>query len=765
MEYVEGKPLRALLEAGALAESEALAYAIQLASALDHAHSRGILHRDIKPENAIVDAAGVAKLVDFGIAKTLAADTEAPTAITSPGMFVGTLKYAPPEVLSGLPASRQSDLYSFGVMLYEMACGQTPFDGMAAMAAVGAILHGERAAVRSINAAVSEGLAEVIARSMQREPEARFASATEMLQALQAVRDSGGAPSAARSPAVEVPALAVLEFTNVTRDPAVDWLGVGIVETLEGELRKLSGLQVVSRGRAQQVIRGLRLDLEEPAGLVKLGNRLQAKWVATGSFQRAGNRIRVTTRLVDVPAGETVPIEKDDGVWDDLFDVQDRVVAALVHALDVGGGATEARPQPAGVPSLDAYEHYANGRRAMHELGQGSLVEAKQHFERALALDPHYALAYSGLGSVYALTCIQTSNAEDFARGRQYLERALELDAELGEPYPWLCYIYSRTGEAEKALAAGERGVKFQPDLQIAYYFYGVSLLGAVESGLGSYQKALDNLQQAFILEPQMGAQWIVAAMAALMAGQYEAVRQYSERALQIEKAPNARFRFVSGLTMLGFAHTRQLAWDAGRRYHREAIESLRSSEHVYRDVFTTLSACGLGELELRTRQPEEALTHFRHAWRIVKEKPRMSGNVRLGIRAQAGMAAAYADLGERERAEQHLAEASARMVDLSISSWTFDTMLLQLHYSLASAQLRLGLADEAVVSLSRAIDTGFANRAWFETDPEWESLRERKDYRQLGERLRNIPPETIDLSRLPALDSSVSNAGTAPPS
>ena len=161
MEYIDGKSLRSRLNDGPQPESEVIEFGLQLASALDHAHSRGILHRDIKPENVIVDAAGAAKLVDFGIAKTFspdAGDAEAETEITRQGMFVGTVKYAAPEVLSGQPASRQSDLYSLGVTLFELACGRTPFEGQAGLGAVGAILHGERPAVRDVIASNSKCL-------------------------------------------------------------------------------------------------------------------------------------------------------------------------------------------------------------------------------------------------------------------------------------------------------------------------------------------------------------------------------------------------------------------------------------------------------------------------------------------------------------------------------------------------------------------------------------------------------------------------------
>jgi tetratricopeptide (TPR) repeat protein len=313
-------------------------------------------------------------------------------------------------------------------------------------------------------------------------------------------------------------------------------------------------------------------------------------------------------------------------------------------------------------------------------------------------------------------------------------------------------------GETEKCLAAGEQGVRLQPDLSMAHYFYAGCLVVTVEAGLGNYQKGMDGLTQALILEPQIGVQWMVAGFGALLTGQYAAAQWLFEGAAHIEKTPNPRYRFVGASSMLGFVQTRQLSWDAARRCHQESIAAMRSTAHVYRDAFTALSACGLGEIELRNEQPQLALTHFRHAWRILQEQPRMLGNVRLGIRSQAGMAAAYAALEENEKAERHLSEATSRMGALNVGSWIWDTLLCQLHYSVASAQLRLGFTSDAVNSLCRAIDTGLADASWLALDPEWRPLRERSDFRQLVERVRLIPPVVIDLSRIPSLESATSN-------
>jgi tetratricopeptide (TPR) repeat protein len=369
-----------------------------------------------------------------------------------------------------------------------------------------------------------------------------------------------------------------------------------------------------------------------------------------------------------------------------------------------------------------------------------------------------HALAFSGLGSAYAMSYIHTSSPENLRLARQNLDRAIELDGELGEPYPFLCYIYYRLGESKRALEMGEKGVKLQSDLAQAHYFYGAVQFMALELGLGNCQRAIDSMTVAIRLDPRAGSQWMIAGSAALCRSQYSTAQRLFERALRLETNPNVPRRFVGASCMLGFVYSRQLAWEDARRCHLNSIESMRGIEHVYRDVVISLSACGLGEIELRLGHPEESLARFRHAWRLVKEEARMIGNRRIGIRAQVGMAAAYARSGDREKAGWHLAEALSRLPSVEPGSWIFDTSFAELHYAIACAQLGLNLIEEAVASLSSAVDTGFSDIAWLQADPEWKPLHTKHQYRELVERMRLIPQVTIDIDSFPA-DTPISSS------
>src|SRR5262249_30191239 len=153
-----------------------------------------------------------------------------------------------------------------------------------------------------------------------------------------------------------------------------------------------------------------------------------------------------------------------------------------------------------------------------------------------------------------------------------------------------------------------------------------------VERGLTTYQQAIDSLVQATVLDPRVGPAWLMAGSVALEAGRFAAAELFFDRARRVETMPPTPFHFFGALTMLGFVYSRQFDWERALKHHTQSLESLRDTQHVYRNVFVTLSACGLGEIELRSGRPEEALTRFRHGWRIVKEEPRMGGNTRLGI-------------------------------------------------------------------------------------------------------------------------------------
>lgn len=742
MEYIAGRSLKDELAGGPLPLARLTEYAGQLAEALDHAHRRGILHRDIKSANVYLSAENTIKLLDFGLAKAIQESEETKSQLTAPDTWVGTLHYCPPEVLAGRSAGVRSDIYSLGVVLYEMATGLLPFAGLEGNALVAAILRGSVPPLRQRNPAVPAALSQIIERAMASHAEQRFARASELVSALREI-ESGKISTAAEPTAAAPPSMAVLEFQNISGDASMDWLGTGLAETLTTDLKKVKRVRVVSREKVQEAKRRRGQKEDEAAGLHEIGRELGVRWLVTGSFQRAGDRLRITPRLLEVETGEVVATSKIDGNWQDVFALQDRVVSELMSAVQVNLDSSDleriAAPETL---RLEAYQHFVQGRIKHNEFGKNSLEEARQHFERAIALDPQYAMAHSALGFTYAMRYIHRTDSEDLTRALGYLERALEIDPELGDPYPYLCYVYMRQGKLDQAIAAGQKGVNRQPDLVYSHYFLACAYMIGEEIGRDGYQAAVQNYLKGTEVEPQYFADWLNLGWVALMAGEYEHAERFLMKSLELERSGRAFLKGFGAEALLGSVWLRRGQWEKARETNLQSLKSLESVDSVYREAFMANSACGLGDIDLRERKPEAALAEFRKAFRICKEFPRMLGNDRALIRAQAGMAAAYAALGDRASAQSATGEAVERLDRVSNhpETWVWELSVPQLSYALATAYRRLEDAGHAFDLLEHAVATGWRDPHWLENDPEMGVLRDHPRFQKLLADLRNRP-------------------------
>jgi len=740
MEYVDGKNLKEQLAAGPVTQECLVGYATKIADALEHAHHRGILHRDIKPANIVLTPDGEPKLLDFGLAKLLKSEEVTESGLTAPGNWMGTLQYCAPEVLCGHAFDRRSDLYSLGIVLYEMACGRSPFEGLDGGALVSAILSGESPPAAERNPLISPALDQLIARVMAVHPDKRLQSAAELSMALRELA-RGVAPEAdvVKSPSV----LAVLDFQNISHDPAMDWLGTGLAETLTADLKKLKLVSVMSRERIQEAAQRYGVPTTGRASLIRLGRELGARWLVTGSYQRAGERLRIVPHVVEVATGEVVVTAKLDGNWEEIFTLQDRVVADVMAALEVKlDSRSIERIAPPETLHLEAYEQYAQGRQQFHMLGKESLERARHHLERAVALDPHYALAYAALGATHAMRYIRLTDPADLDRAARYSERALELDPELGEPYPWLSYAYVRQGKIEQAIRTGHRGVERQPDLYLSHYFLGGAYLISSEHDPAAYQHAVRHFLDTTLVDPRWGAAWLCLGEIALMCGEYDRAEQFLLECLEVERRGPGFGYFVGSEMILGVTSLRRGEWEKAHEICTAAITSLESCDHVYREAFMALTACGLGDLLLREGPVEAALAEFRRASRMVKEFPRMLGYQRVFTRTLAGMGAAHAALGECNRARELLEEAvkQATQVAGSPQTWLWEGTLGQLYYAIAAGYMRLGDQNVALDYLCKAVESGWSDLHWISSDPEMAPLRPQAGFQALLGDLRRAP-------------------------
>ncbi len=739
MEYVPGHTLQQELARGPIPSRLLKDYSLQIAAAVEHAHACGILHRDIKAANIMVAEGGVLKLLDFGLAQNILSREETATAVTAAGTVVCTLQYCAPEVLAGRAASVRSDIYNLGVLMYEMACGRLPFDGLDGSSLVSAVLRGEAPPVRQRNPAAPERIAEVIARAMAVDPQERFQSAAELVAALRIMEGRPG--SAAVGLERATPVIAVLEFANLSGDTATDWLATGLAETITADLRKLRAVRPVSRERVQQELRGLT----DKTDFRALATRLNARWLITGSYQRSGDRIRITPRLLEPASGDVALTGKIDGAWDDIFDLQDRVVSELMRALEVEMDSS-ARQRIAAPETLrlEAYEQYAQGLKSFSMLGKDSLETARRHYECAIELDPDYAVAYSALGQTYAMRWIHRNDPDDLTRASGCLERALELDPESGVPYGVLCYVYGRQNKLKAALQAGLKAVRHNPDLFMSHYFYGfASWLAGLEISDTFLQAAVEHFLNSIQIEPSLSPSWLHIGTIAMHTGEYDRAEQLVLETVQLQNSNRAISHLPFAELILAAISMRRMDWAKALEWHERGLQYLATIDHMYREAAIALNACGMADVHLRQGHVDRALADTHHAWRIVQEFPRMMAHNRILTRTMANMAAAYAADGDRARAGQLLNEASSHLeiVFANPGGLIQGVATFELCHALAVAHIRLNDLGAARDLLTKAIEKGSRDLRWLQSDPELAPVRQGSGIDLLMERVRGFPP------------------------
>ena len=432
MEFLEGETLGDRLRSGALPITDSLKIGIQVADALDTAHRSGVIHRDLKPTNLFLSKRGDVKILDFGLAKAANSDedlniTGGPE-LSSPGMALGTAAYMSPEQARGEPVSVRSDLFSFGIVLYEMTTGRQPFTGPTAALLFDSILHRQAQAPSTLNTAVPMSLEGLIQRLMSKDPAARHGSASELLEELRSIQQQR--TSAHSSPAAQnVPSIAVLPFEDLSPDRSQQPFCEGMAAEIINALGGVQGLRVISRTSAVRC-REKGMDLGE------IGQHLGVQSVLEGTVRKSGVRLRVTAQLVSTNDGSQTWSERYDRSEGDVFDIQDEIAAAIVKNLK--GRLIAAAPAVRrATDNLEAYKLYLKGRYYWERRNRASIRSAMTHFEQAIAADPDYALAHAGLADCYMIMSVYSikTYGEAYPQALRLAQRALDLDPQLPEAH------------------------------------------------------------------------------------------------------------------------------------------------------------------------------------------------------------------------------------------------------------------------------------------------------------------------------------------
>ncbi len=550
----------------------------EVAAALSFAHEQDILHRDIKPENILLQA-GHALVADFGIARMISECCE----ITDRGVVVGTPAYMSPEQASGdTNLDGRSDIYSLACVLFEALAGEPPFSGPNAQAVMARHATAPPPPVRSLRPDVPEEVARALARALAKEPAQRFQSPGSFADALATTpgRHTMAAPGVHLRRRV-----AVLPFVNTGGDPDSEYFSDGMTDELITALAQVEGLEVVSRTSAF-AFKGAREDVRAIAA------RLEAAAVVEGTVRRAGERLRVTVQLTDGITGQLQWSQRYDRTMGDLFDMQDTIVRSVVGALraalapDIGPAVAHRYTD-----NVEAYGHYLRGRFHWNLRTASALVEAIQCFESAIAADPSFALAYTGLADAYALQIDYrvVPVEEGLARARAMAEHALALDDSLAEAHTslaWVKFIYD--WDWEDAEREFRRAIDLNPRYATARQWAAWPLLvrGRPDEALAEAQMAAELDPASVSIRRSLG--WLLYYLR-----RYEEALDHLRRALDMNPTSEETLR-IMGLILLQLGR-----FDESETALRQAVALSPSPDYAL---------ATLGYLKGRTGEPERAL-------------------------------------------------------------------------------------------------------------------------------------------------------------
>jgi TolB-like protein/Flp pilus assembly protein TadD/predicted Ser/Thr protein kinase len=670
MELIEGKTLTQVRESRTCEIDEVIDIAMQAADALDEAHSRGIVHRDIKSANIMLTPRGHVKVLDFGLAK-LRADADVKdedTRIkTSPGLVIGTPSYMSPEQALGRAVDHRSDLFSLGIVLYELIAGRLPFEGATTTETIQKITNSQPDPIARFNYSAPPELERIVRKLLEKDPERRYQSAHELLVDLKNLKrdtNSGevmkpakpaAAPIVSRkallagagvlailaiaiaigvlmtrraggpAPAAGIDSIAVLPFVNTAKDPETEYLSDGISESIINNLAGISSLRVIPRSTVFRY-KGKDTDLAE------IAKELDVRAIVSGRVLQRGDTLSVQAELIDTESNAQIWGGRYEKKLVDALALQKEISDEISAKLRPGSTQVASRNAPAMTDNAEAYQLYLKGRYHWNKRTGDGIEKALDYFQQAVAKDPDFALAHVGVADTY-LIMEQYSDrpaAEGTDKAEVSIRRALALDEGIAEAHASLGAIHQNRRQWAQSDAEFRRSIELKPDYPTARHWYNIMLRFS-----GKIDEAYEQVMVAQRLDPLSMIIGVNVVDVLMLKGRDDEALATAEKYMEID--PN----FPQLLGIISELYSR-----AGR--HQEAIASAKKAVELSGGTIEQTSALGN----------------------------------------------AYAAAGDRARAEEIL-----RSLENRVNRGEGDS------YHLASLYLRLGDRDRAIAALERALE------------------------------------------------------------